>query len=778
MSRWLSHTSLVAAVGLSACVAPENPCDPAADPSARATSSLSGRVVDQDGAPVAGVTVLIRGRGETTLSQADGGFVLDGLPPNDGTLGYELIASPPSPLVGGRAVAPPLACEDEAPDLELVVVRPPATPEAEVVQATAPDRLFVAFASSGEDPGALALPSSPAEALAACALDDDDGGVRYRVEVRPPFGTWQPTLLSVDPRLDLGAIAGAREAGLVESISEPCSRALCAHFIYANPELKSESARCAEVWGVLDDEVDGGFRPLEPFGSYQVRVVAERALDDKLIERQLPPTVRSPDTAAPAQISLAPTSLLPVPLHPDPATSEEHARALDIECVVPVAQGRFAMIDSAGLRVVGMAEDVDPTAYADARGVSDGAMAVDDDGSSAAAGEVAADDGSAAAILPAGPWVRVWKRMGDPALGPVSSKIEKVFIGARSHDEAHGDAGAEPVFNLDVAAPGMEGLFRGMTWLSHPQGRVAEYDPADGYLLFFREGFVVLEREDPTRTNGDLLASHMGADFSGNLYSGAYAGEPAPTTGEVVALSGFCEQMGSDAVGMTEEPDGTRVVRMCFNLAAALGEDLDLRGAGMLQAAPEVVDPTQTMHVFVDGEGDRVLAVRTDRLAGSGELPLVEYLQRVPVGVRPTTLASSRVLECEGQTVGSPVLLVANQGSQDVSVLEITDPVAMTLDEVAAIPLPAVPLAFLADPDGPTCEDPYGWIVVEDGRMFPLDLRAHKLEIPSCDGAPCGVSTRGRARGGAVARDALGRGRVVVGGRGLLSEVGFLRPGR
>lgn len=746
-------SALTAACLVGGCLEPSNPCDPESDDALRGTSTLSGVVKDQAGAPLAGVTVTLPGHPSPAISGEDGAFRFEGLLPNAGPQGYEVIALVDEPRVGGRALAPPLGCEDDVGGVELLVAVPPPSPEVEIVQATAPDRLFVAFAAA-------------------------EGSTRYTVEVRAPFETWQPAALSRAPVPEPAGDALAR-AQLYDAVRAPTldddeARAFCDAFAYVLTPLAHENARCTEVVGT---RVGNTLLPLREHGSYEVRVRAELVLDAGMVtEQRLPEVVRSAPTSVPGELSLVPTAVLPVMLDPDEETHREKLRALDIDAMVPVSHRRFAMLgegtSAEGLLIVGHAAVASPGVYDGSAAAPDDALAFDDDSPGAAA-EVTADEGTGLAILPAGRWVRVWKRAMDPDTATMRSEVEKVFIGTESRAEEHGEQ-TEPTFAFDLDSAGLASELRAFSWLVQPEGTVGgegPYSPDDGYLLLLRGGFVLLEHEE-----GGDGTSHLGA-----LADGFVAGAAGTLYGETDAnrqnamTTGHCEKLGAAALG-ADGVLGERTIRVCFDLEGALGETLALTDVAILRAHEDATSPDDTFHVMSDAAGDRVLVVSSRALLGQGGDPLLDHLDDVGTGVAPASLAQSRLLDCE-EGSADPVVLVANRGSLDVSVLAVVgEGQGARVEEVGVVPVPGVPVRFFDDPDGPACVDPFTWVVLDDGRSIPLDMRARRLGVPACGDEACAVRTSDRAPVGAVSRGALGKSRVLVGGRGLLGEVGYLRP--
>lgn len=754
-----STVALGAVCLLGGCLDATNPCDPEASDDVRGRSRLSGVVKDQSGAPLAGVTVTIPGHATPAISGEDGSFRFEGLPPNAGPLGYEVIALADAPAVGGRTVAPPLGCEDEVSGVHLVVAVPPVSPEVEIVHATAPDRLFVAFSAA-------------------------EGSARYTVELRAPFESWRPAVVATAPVVSDAVLVSPRSAAYesyrASALTDEKARAFCDAFRYALPTLAHDNARCAEVIGVREgDEL----RLLEEYGSYEVRVRAEIELDPQVVGLQrLPEVVRSAPAAVPGELSLVPTSVLPVMLAPDPTTHTEELRALDVHAMVPVSHGRFAMLGDGmgaeGMLIVGQAEVAAPGMYDRADGAPEAALAFDHS-SGDAASEVREHDGHGLAILPAGRWVRVWKRSVDPVTNTVRSEVEKVFIGSQHRDEEHAEQ-PEPVFSFDLDEAGLLQDLRAFSWLVQPEGTLAGegYNPVDGYLLLLRSGFVLLEREGGTDDDVTYLGA-MADDMAANGALGMRYGETESNQPNAMT-SGHCSKLGEAALG-ADGLLGERTIRACFDLEGALGQILSLSDVAILRRQEDATAPEHTYHVMTDTLGDRALVVHTRALLGHGGDPLLHHVVDLPLGVAPTAMAQSRLLSCakgrEGESGAEAVLLVANRGSQDISVVGFVQRGSETrVEEIGIVPMPGAPVRFFEDPDGPSCADPFVWVVLDDGRSVPVDLRREHLGVPRCGDDACAVRTSDRAPVGAVGRDATGKSRVLVGGRALLGEVGYLRP--
>jgi len=784
--RSLTSTLLAAialapiAIAPSGCLPATNPCDPSADPSIRRTASIEGVVVDQSGAPVPGVPVFISGAGDSKVSGDDGTFVFDGLLPNDDGSNYEIIAVPQAPIAGGRAVASPLGCEETLTDVQVPVVVPPPSPEVEISQATAPDRLFVAFASAGENDVSL----DDDDVLAAvdgCGLEES--GLTYRIEVRAPFGAWHEAVLAKSPVMsgEAGALRDPDAPALVapdeevepavavhtaKLVDDVCARATCAYYSYAYPSLaENENARCVEVVGLKD--TGGVERPLSAYERYEVRVRADVHVEG-FEQKALPRTVSSAASASPGELSLTPTAVLPVPMHDDPLVDEDLRAELDIQGAAPINKNRFALISGDGLMVVGGGtldeEDVRDVMGTDP--VTDDGMVVDDMTTAAASDEVANDNGKAVALLPAGKWVRVWKRRLN------DSMIDKVFVGAFPGDVPAGAEGQQPIFDVNMLLPEVAESFRGFHWLARPEGTLTSgpYNPPDAYLLLFTKGVVVLERnaansEDPAMMGGTTPDS----------IAGFYTTYDA-------SLTSLCDAVND--VGVVPGAEGT-TYGACWDVRS-LNPDVELADTQILATHDGETSPSTTFHIFADAAGEEVVVVKTAHLLMQdlpvGATSILDVATTVRVGLSPSALMPTRMLDCAASEdqQARPVVVVANRGSQDLSILRVKDDGTSAEDVVehAVVSLPSMPVRFLPDPVGPTCDDPYIWVVADDGRTFPVDMRVERLGIPLCGQAECAIETRSRAKAGAVGRNTTGRGRVLLGGKGVLAEVGYLRPAR
>ncbi len=764
------------------CVQATNPCDPESDLEVQGRTTLHGQVLDEFGAPAAGVTVLVSGQSETTVSGDDGRFVFEGLVATEE--GVEVVALPAAPALGGRAQTPPLLCREEVGSAEeaaitLRVIAPPPPPEVEITDATDRNRLFAAFGSVGRSEEAehvgRALTAEKCKGDVRGEPLEKEGKHTYRIQVRAPFRAWQDALVSTDPRdpLDDASLDELLLDGrIARGIDETCGLAFCQHFSFVHEELATEpTARCAEIVGVV--ATDGGTETLErlsSFGSYEVRVRASLAPQAELVAQQVPTSIVSAEVPTDVSLTLVPTSILPVVLDDAVVDSVEEEAKVDITGIVPTGDGRFAIIDKGGMKVVssGTAAATFTGGDADDHQHSD-AMGIDHTTTARAEDEVEGTEGGhALAVLPAGKWVRVWKRLEDGSDGN-RSMIDKVFIGASDGEEQGADAGAEPRFSFDVSAAGLD-AFRGINWLTRPEGSVddPEYDPEDGYLLLFKKGFVLAEVQTGGISQMGALVEAMQANDGGPPANLPWS---EGTNGN--GLAGFCENM--NATGITGD-----IARVCFDLEQVVGEQIDLRSVETM-TGDSPIGPL-SIHLFADRRNDRILAVRTvemlGRSTGSGPArPLINAMVSLSVGVSPTVMQRSARLECDGdqELDRTEVMLVANTGSGDISVVDFVGGVDL-VSETASIPLDILPTNFLSDGGGPTCKDPFVWVTGEDGEAVPVDMRADKLQAPSCGETRCSVSTGTRSPVGAVSRSSDGRMRALVGGRGVLGELNYLRP--
>jgi hypothetical protein len=781
--------ALAFAFAVPACVAPSNPCDPGAPIDAQAEGTvLGGRVVDDTGAGVAGVTVAVVGFPFTAVSGSDGAWRLENIPPSP--TGYTLRAEVLAPRVGGTTSIESLGCKEQRDDVELVVVAPVDPPEVEIVRAVDATSLVVAF-GSGDD-GNLDAQEVAAyydvdggfrtidDVAAGCAARLDDAPRSWRVQVRPPFDTWHDAVLSAFPWAtgeevavsSPGGAAAVDGALIAERTEDFCAAALCAQFAYLDTSLSDPRARCANVVGFVDE---GVVAPLEPFGTYDVRVLTETRVTADLVERfALPELVTSAAPAAGRQMSLVPGSLLPLI---DNTGAPIDTRDVAVHTVLATAGGRFALVSEGEVTVLGGGDDVLGDAEGTLNGAApQGALAEDaltnttanadlfDDGDDA-------DNATAVAALAAGDWLRVVKE------GDAGAVVEKVYIGA---DAAAGELGADVIerrvvddaeLTLPVSPTRSPlGALRAISYLN--PGAVALSDatanPDDAYLLLHRTGFVLVEnsREGQLRLNGfapdDEGAPALSDTFADGV-DGNSSGLGGACAATVAAAGGaFTLERAED-----DADDGAARVELslCYDVAAATNVDVDFRDADV------IADAAGPVHVIVDAKNDRVVRVDAAALTDPNQ-PLHAALQGLPVGRAPTAIARSRMLDCgEGGSGDVEVVLVANSGSADVSVVAVDGP---GLAERAIVPLPEAPVGFLDDADGPTCASPFAWAIAADGQLFPIDMRGVP-SAPLCDGDVCRIGTRGRARSGAVGQRG-GTSRALVGGVGLVGELGFFRP--
>jgi hypothetical protein len=501
-------------------------------------------------------------------------------------------------------------------------------------------------------------------------------------------------------------------------------------------------------------------------------VLTERKLDPQLVnDFALAERVPSAAPAGSAQLSLVPGALLPLV---DAVGAPLDGRGLRVQSVVATGGGRFNLVEDDGVRVLGGGNDVLSNAGVGdvAVGAPQDAVAFDDRSDTTIATDFD-DDGDATAhnALAAGDWLRVVKESDAGAV------IEKIYIG---RDAASGESGPSvDVASLNAAAettlafsPNSSALgpLRALSYLD-PGNLSLDADtanPQDAYLLLYASGFVLVENGvDDTLSLQRFVAATDGVgsfdtsfddivDDAGVVQS-AFAGACAA----VEAIGGVTPFGVTDADDDTNGLERTEVA-VCYDFAGG-GVDVDLRDA-------EVLPGDQPLHLFADAAADRVLVFRLSALQGAeGALALTQ--QEVPVGREPVALSRSRLLDCSGGGVDVDVILVANAGSADVSVLRNNG----VVEEIAVAALPEPPAGFVDDVLGTTCDDPFAWVIGADGLLFPIDMRGVPA-VPLCDGAACRISSRGRARSGAIAHIEDHPARAVVGGLGLVGEIGFFRP--
>ena len=741
--------------GSLACVAPENPCDSQAEPTLRQTASLSGIVLDQDERPVAGVTVLVNEASKTTVSAEDGTFTIVDLLPNDGDEGYEVSAVPMPPLLGGVVRAEPVGCRAEVTDIELRVARPPAAPATDWVQATSDERLLVGFPSVVDSEG-----GAQADAY------------RYQVELRVPFGTWKKALLTCDseaaqrPWAEIEADVTAYE----HTITDSCAQHLCLAYVDAAPILDAGSARCAQVVGIEDADSASGYSRLHRNGSYLVRVVSERSSNMNITDQRLPAVLSSAEINSITDVTLIPTSWAEVPLAADPDTHNERSAELAVECIFGFSEGRFAMLDPSsgqgGVRMLSSAASA--TAFAQHEEVAGDVLVHSEEDTLSVDDELGGDSGTPLAILSHGTTMRVLKRLHDGG----GLKIEKIPLGDAS---ALTEASLSPAsFHWDFSRV----QFRGFQWLD-AYDTTESGNPPDAYILYFKRGFLLVERESTWHEEGASLAGN----FDRLTRFANYLGTSVADLNAPGFSAGFCSDMqepGGQSVDEEESDEPVRVTRVCVNMTRLTGDSVDLQSLAVLSAAEDETETHQTVHLFSDAAKDRILAFPSDAFLGQGTASLKETMHEVPVGRSPGKMQKSRILSCgEDGDAAKPVLLVANEDSQDISVLSLTDSMTRSVAEMDRIPLPAPPVDFLMDEAGPDCASPFSWVILSDGRVVPIDMRQGVLELPSCGDAPCAIEIAGkRVRTGAINRDENGQPRMIFGGTQVLGEIGFLRPGQ
>ena len=789
--------AVLVACSLPSCLPPTNACDPSASAAVQAEGTgITGRVIDQDGVGRAGVTVTVLGTAHTAVSGDDGTYGIENVAPS--TQGYSVRAEPQAPAQGGTRVVGPVGCQERVEDADVVVAVAPEAPEVEMLRAVTSTSLVVAFGSGdtfadspessatfydAQGDGGDAF-RSPVDVALDCRSRANAAARAWRVQVRPPFEGWHDAVLNAFPWLDGAAAVGLGaqpspgaffdgDSLIAERTEDVCAAALCAQFSYLEASLADPRARCANVVGYIDG---GDLFPLDAFGSYDVRVLTERKLDEQLVlDFALSTRVSSAAAARSVQISLVPGALLPLV---DENGIAFDGRSLQVQSVIAANAGRFALVQETGVLVLGGGADVLLNAGVDQVGADAPQDAVAVDGLSAETVNADfLDDGDAAAValaaLPAGDWLRVVKE------SDAVSAVEKIFIGTSSDSALEGpEAEQSSVFDAVEAtlpiSPGRSalGTLRAISYLDPGSVSLNSSfaNPADAYLLLYQRGFLLVENGDANSLVLAGLANQI--DVNGG-YDTDWDDVTALDGSALSAFDGDCgivlstDPAAFRVVGADDDANGVarKSVAACFDVAVATGGDVDLRDAAVFGGA----EPQQ---VIADAAADRVLVIGLGALSGR-QGRLVDAVVEVPVGHEPVRLTHSRSLDCGVGGDNVEVILVANAGSADVSVLQRRGD--GTVAEVAVAALPVAPADFVDDVDGPTCEDPFAWVIAADGRIFPLDMRGTP-SVPLCNGAPCEISSRGRARSGAISRDGVRPARAVVGGSGLVGELGFLRP--
>ncbi len=804
--RWIS-LSVAAALVATGCFEPTNPCDPGAPPEVRSQGTrITGTVVDQHRRPLAGVPVTISGTSDTQVSALNGTFAFDNLLPG---AAYELVALPSAPMVGGRARTSELACLSAVNDVDVVVVVPPQSPELELTRATSERRLFVAFGRVLPDPAdddegeALDVSAfydgadGPRDAWsvnAECVERADQAPLRYRVEVRAPFDEWREARLSAFPWIDPMQVSasGERSAGdyMLVGVDDVCGAALCARYAYLEESLADPRARCAEVIGMVTgaDELGDIVEPLTPFGSYQVRVRTELRTDDtQRAAATLPERILAAASTSPAQMSLVPGAVLPV------VDSTGAPREVgDVHAIQPTAGGRFALVDGDWIALIGDGADVLDAAAASAVGegaASQGALGSDDSCEQAMAGDMTADVAPTTtiepmAVLPSGSWLRVMRRADDGVATP-GTAIKKVYVGVDAGTARSGpttDVAAEnaiePPVSFDAGADEAGSALRAFRYLTPPVGALVDDDvnPPDAYALVYRSALVLMEQGFVGSMALRFFTTDEAVDPTSGRFGGRWAAN-ADGNDTTAGLGGSCadlEAVGQPSNSFDDGIIGHRRVSLCYDVGAALGEAVDLRDFDQLPGAEGAT------YLIADGANDRLLAASEAALTCAGcaagaVTPLAAQLVDVRVGREPVALLRTHTVDCSRDPVPRQVMLVANHGSGDLSMVEETGGV---LRETAVIPLPALPASFLEDPAGPTCDDPFIWVIADDGQVIAVDMRGEP-SVPVCGDTACALGTRGRGAVGGVQRrrgDAAGPGRALIGGPGLLGEIGYFRP--
>lgn len=795
----------LAPLALGGCFQPTNPCDPSAPADVRSQGTrITGTVVDQNRTPLAGVPVTISGRSDTQVSALNGTFAFDNLLPG---AAYELVALPSAPLVGGRARTSELQCLSAINDVDVVVVVPPQSPEIELVRATSERRLFVAFgAVAGDDeeavPGSADFyddddgPRDAWSVNADCAARADQAPLRYRVQVRAPFDEWRDARLSAFPWIDPMQVSAASAAErtaedyTLVGVDDLCSAALCARYAYLEESLADDRARCAEVIGVVGEDPTGNeeIQPLTAFGSYQVRVRTELRTDDaQRAQYTLPERILAAASTVPSQMSLLPGALLPV------VDSTGTPRDVgDVRAIQPTAGGRFALVDGDWIALIGDGADVLDDAAEQAVGdgaACQGALGSDDGCEQAMASDMTGDLAPAEsaeplAVLPSGSWLRVVRR-ADNGVDVPDAAIKKVYVGtdaasARSGPSVDAEAAnaLEPALAFDAGAEEAGSALRAFRYLTPPAGALVDdgVNPPDAYALVYRSALVMMEQGNVGTMALRFFTTAAAIDASSGLFAVGWAGD-AEGVDTTAGLGGSCaalKSVGAESGSFDDGVIGQRRVSVCYDVGAALGESVDLRDFDQLVGAGG------STYVIADGANDRLLAASEEALTCAGcaagaITPLAAQLSQVRVGREPVALFRTHTVDCSTDPVPRQVILVANHGSGDLSMVE-EQPGG--LQETAVIPLPALPASFLEDPAGPTCDDPFIWVIADDGQVIAVDMRGEP-SVPVCGDTACALGTRGRGAVGGVQRrrsDGVGPGRALIGGPGLLGEIGFFRP--
>jgi hypothetical protein len=410
------------------------------------------------------------------------------------------------------------------------------------------------------------------------------------------------------------------------TVSDACAEHLCLSYADAAPVLDAPSARCAQVVGIEDTSSESGFSPLERNGSYLVRVVSERSSDLDITSQRLPAVLSSPEMNSATDVTLIPTAWNEVPLAPEPAVHNERSAELDVHCIYGFNQGRFAMIDPSGgqggIRMLSFAETVSNFDGNDE--VAEDALVFSEEETRSADAELASESGQALAILSHGSSMRILRHLHDENGESSGIKIEKISLGDASN-LASGSL-EEPRFHWNFSRL----QFRGFEWLG-AYDTTESGNPPDAYLLYFKRGFLLVERESNWHAEGASLANNFDrlgrfADYLGTSVS------ELTLPGFSAGLCGDLQDGGGQAQEIDESGNPLRVTRVCVNLTRLTGDEVDLGSLALLSAAEGETQPYETVHVFSDAQKDRVLVFPTDALLGQGTTSLMESMQEVSVG--------------------------------------------------------------------------------------------------------------------------------------------------
>jgi hypothetical protein len=612
------------------------------------------------------------------------------------------------------------------------------------------------------------------------------------LQVRAPFEEWKDAVLSSFPWIDTpgGAVP---DVAYTDRLEDTCAKAICAQFSYLDSALANPRARCADIVGTRDSA--GAILPLTPYGSYDVRALAElRTPDDLRAQFTLPERVLAAPPETSGQTSLVPGSLLPV------VGNDGQPRTVgSITGISSTAGGRFALVDGQALSVIGDGADTlsqNAQGNVGAADAPQGAFGEDGTASTNLDDAFTSDVGAASAeplaLLAAGDWVRVVRRLDTGA-----ASVEKVYVGTSAGAAAAGPAPGDvaenaehPALHIDPTSTSAGTGLRAFSYLAPGANALDDEGalPRDEYLLLYGTAFVLIEQAPAQTLALGYFASGAARDVDGNIVGTTWAGSRQDDQ-DLAAFGGACGRLSGDNGASPDLVDNNpgvadRVnVSVCYDVGSALGQDVDLRDMKLLgDLSGSDSTGSDARAVFSDARNDRLLvaplpALECSDCNAAAATPLSTQLAEVRVGREPEGMLRTRVLDCGGAGLDRPVLLVANHGSGDVSVVEDDGTGSGTTVETAVLPLSSPPVSFLDDADGATCGDPFVWAIADDGTVIPIDMRGEP-SVPPCKGASCSVGTRGRGAVGAISRQVAGGGpsRSLVGGNGLLGELGFFRP--